>query len=282
MQIGRVGSGDVWVADAGGDVSVDSIGSGDISVDVVAGNFHVGSKGSGNVAPSQRARHRPVPHDADERRRLTRTDPRAVRARDPMAACAPAGTSRRADASPAIRSRRLADARRRRCAMPRPGNRCARSTFATSARSCASGRAPRRSTRRAGASPKPQRRPPSRCSARAISTMSPALLHERVREPFTLVHFDNHPDWVRLAPRWHCGSWLNRTLALPNLQRAITLGPCSDDLVNPGHQGRQSRGARLRAASSSTRGSMRRRASGIASPTAPATATSAASSIGET
>ena len=64
-----------------------------------------------------------------------------------------------------------------------------------------------------------------------------ALLHERVQEPFTLVHFDNHPDWVRLAPRWHCGSWLNRTLALPNLRRAITLGPCSDDLVNPGLKG---------------------------------------------
>jgi arginase family enzyme len=63
------------------------------------------------------------------------------------------------------------------------------------------------------------------------------LLHERVREPFTLVHFDNHPDWVRFAPRWHCGSWMNRTLALPLLARAITLGPCSDDLVNPGLKG---------------------------------------------
>jgi arginase family enzyme len=64
-----------------------------------------------------------------------------------------------------------------------------------------------------------------------------ALLHERIREPFTLIHFDNHPDWVRLAPRWHCGSWLNRSLALPNLRRAVTLGPCSDDLVNPGLKG---------------------------------------------
>jgi arginase family enzyme len=64
-----------------------------------------------------------------------------------------------------------------------------------------------------------------------------ALLHERIREPFTLVHFDNHPDWVRLAPRWHCGSWMNRTLRLPTLQRAITLGPCSADLVNPGLKG---------------------------------------------
>ncbi len=64
-----------------------------------------------------------------------------------------------------------------------------------------------------------------------------ALLHERVREPFTLVHFDNHPDWVRLAPRWHCGSWLNRTLALPHLRHAITVGPCSEDLVRPGLKG---------------------------------------------
>jgi arginase family enzyme len=64
-----------------------------------------------------------------------------------------------------------------------------------------------------------------------------ALLHERIDEPFTLVHFDNHPDWVRLAPRWHCGSWMNRTLALPNLERAVTLGPCSDDLVRPGLKG---------------------------------------------
>jgi arginase family enzyme len=63
------------------------------------------------------------------------------------------------------------------------------------------------------------------------------LLHERVREPFTLVHFDNHPDWVRLAPRWHCGAWINRALELPNIARVVTLGPCSDDLVDPGRKG---------------------------------------------
>lgn len=64
-----------------------------------------------------------------------------------------------------------------------------------------------------------------------------ALLIEPVAEPFTLLHFDNHPDWVRLAPRWHCGSWVNRVLALPNVQRVVTVGPCSDDLVNPGRKG---------------------------------------------
>ena len=64
-----------------------------------------------------------------------------------------------------------------------------------------------------------------------------ALLAERVAEPFTLLHFDNHPDWVRLAPRWHCGSWVNRVLALPNVQRVVTAGVCSDDLVDPGRKG---------------------------------------------
>jgi arginase family enzyme len=64
-----------------------------------------------------------------------------------------------------------------------------------------------------------------------------ALLAERVDEPFTLLHFDNHPDWVRLAPRWHCGSWVNRVLALPNVQRVVTVGPCSDDLVDPDRKG---------------------------------------------
>jgi arginase family enzyme len=64
-----------------------------------------------------------------------------------------------------------------------------------------------------------------------------ALLAERVAEPFTLLHFDNHPDWVRLAPRWHCGSWVNRVLALPNVRRVVTVGVCSDDLVNPARKG---------------------------------------------
>ena len=64
-----------------------------------------------------------------------------------------------------------------------------------------------------------------------------ALLAERVEEPFTLLHFDNHPDWVRLAPRWHCGSWVNRALALSNVQRVVTVGCCSDDLVDPGRKG---------------------------------------------
>lgn len=64
-----------------------------------------------------------------------------------------------------------------------------------------------------------------------------ALLMERADTAITVVHIDNHPDWVRLAPRWHCGSWINRALALPQVRRVITLGPCSDDLVHPDLKG---------------------------------------------
>jgi arginase family enzyme len=63
------------------------------------------------------------------------------------------------------------------------------------------------------------------------------LLMETAREPITVIHIDNHPDWVRLAPRWHCGSWVNQALRQPNVQRVITLGVCSDDLVRPDLKG---------------------------------------------
>lgn len=60
-----------------------------------------------------------------------------------------------------------------------------------------------------------------------------AALLAQIDEPFTLLHFDNHPDWVRLAPRHHCGSWVNRALELPSVARVVTIGPCSKDLVCP-------------------------------------------------
>jgi arginase family enzyme len=64
-----------------------------------------------------------------------------------------------------------------------------------------------------------------------------ALLIERIAGPVSILHLDNHPDWVRLAPRWHCGSWVNRVLELPNVRRVVAAGPCSEDLVNPGRKG---------------------------------------------
>jgi hypothetical protein len=51
--------------------------------------------------------------------------------------------------------------------------------------------------------------------------------------PLTVVHFDNHPDWCWTMPRRHCGSWVNEVLALPHVERVVTIGPCGDDLVRP-------------------------------------------------
>ena len=60
-----------------------------------------------------------------------------------------------------------------------------------------------------------------------------AVLLARFREPLTVIHIDNHPDWVRWPPTFNCGGWVNRALDLPHVRRIITLGPCSDDLVWP-------------------------------------------------
>ena len=60
-----------------------------------------------------------------------------------------------------------------------------------------------------------------------------ALLLASVAVDVTLVHFDNHPDWVWAAPRWHCGGWINRALELPHVARVVTIGPCSADLERP-------------------------------------------------
>ena len=64
-----------------------------------------------------------------------------------------------------------------------------------------------------------------------------APLIEAVAEPVTILHFDNHPDWVRWPRTWNCGGWVSRVLDLPQIRRVITLGPCSDDLVRPQLQG---------------------------------------------
>ena len=42
--------------------------------------------------------------------------------------------------------------------------------------------------------------------------------------PITLVSFDNHPDWDIRPPKWCCGSWINRALDLPGVERAAVWG----------------------------------------------------------
>jgi arginase family enzyme len=68
-----------------------------------------------------------------------------------------------------------------------------------------------------------------------------AMLIERAaayfREPFTVIHFDNHPDWVRFSGGMHCGSWVNRALSIPEVAKVITAGICSKDLQHPEWKG---------------------------------------------
>ena len=60
-----------------------------------------------------------------------------------------------------------------------------------------------------------------------------AAMIARVREPVTVIHFDNHPDWCSFPRTFNCGAWVCRALAMPHVQRVVTLGPCSEDLVRP-------------------------------------------------
>jgi arginase family enzyme len=51
-----------------------------------------------------------------------------------------------------------------------------------------------------------------------------ALWLRRIQSPFTLISFDNHPDWDMRPPLWCCGSWINRALQLPTVRRAVVWG----------------------------------------------------------
>lgn len=50
------------------------------------------------------------------------------------------------------------------------------------------------------------------------------LFARRITEPFTLVSFDNHPDWDVRPPHWCCGTWVNRALSLPQVRRVSVWG----------------------------------------------------------
>jgi arginase family enzyme len=39
-----------------------------------------------------------------------------------------------------------------------------------------------------------------------------AVWTRQFNEPFTLLSFDNHPDWDIRPPYWSCGAWINRAL----------------------------------------------------------------------
>lgn len=60
-----------------------------------------------------------------------------------------------------------------------------------------------------------------------------AALISRHTEPLTVIHFDNHPDWVKFPATYNCGAWVNRALDMPHVKKMITLGVNSKDLENP-------------------------------------------------
>ncbi len=53
-------------------------------------------------------------------------------------------------------------------------------------------------------------------------------------EPLTILHFDNHPDWVRHTRGRHCGSWVGHAARLPGVAKIITIGVCSPDIGRKG------------------------------------------------
>ncbi len=60
---------------------------------------------------------------------------------------------------------------------------------------------------------------------------------ENSRKAVTVIHIDNHPDWVHFDPGMHCGSWVNKALEQPLVKKVITLGVCSHDLRSPERKG---------------------------------------------
>lgn len=63
------------------------------------------------------------------------------------------------------------------------------------------------------------------------------LLAEHQTAPVTILHFDNHPDWVAHRNGLHCGSWINHVLATGLASRVITIGVTSRDLAWPEFKG---------------------------------------------
>lgn len=60
---------------------------------------------------------------------------------------------------------------------------------------------------------------------------------EKQDGPVTLIHFDNHPDWVHFGGGVSCGSWVNHVVVHPKIAKVITIGVCSKDLWRPNWKG---------------------------------------------
>jgi len=70
-----------------------------------------------------------------------------------------------------------------------------------------------------------------------VSALLLSLALEQRSKPVTVIHIDNHPDWVHFTGGIHCGSWVNSALANPLVAKVITIGVCSSDLRAPERKG---------------------------------------------
>ncbi|MEO6824235.1 MAG: hypothetical protein ABI167_05830 [Nitrosospira sp.] len=61
-----------------------------------------------------------------------------------------------------------------------------------------------------------------------------AIWMRRIQEPYSLLSFDNHPDWDIRPPRWGCGNWINRALESGRLESAQVWG-CGNFELNWPH-----------------------------------------------
>lgn len=62
-----------------------------------------------------------------------------------------------------------------------------------------------------------------------------ALLAQH-QTPFTLVLFDNHPDWMRPPHQYHCGTWIYAAARMPQVARIVIVGLENGDLQGKNFQ----------------------------------------------
>jgi arginase family enzyme len=70
-----------------------------------------------------------------------------------------------------------------------------------------------------------------------ITKMLVMSLMNNQKEKVTIIHFDNHPDWVSCNIGMHCGSWVNKALEIKGIEQIFTIGVCSNDLNFPEFKG---------------------------------------------
>lgn len=66
-----------------------------------------------------------------------------------------------------------------------------------------------------------------------VSALLIARVLRQKSQLITVVHIDNHPDWVKFGDGLHCGSWAAKAARMPGVDRVVTLGVCSADIRQP-------------------------------------------------